>query len=204
MPDRSLQLRAELQVFEDMDLGARICEVCAGFQSACSLYEFSGTDTSHASAFEKADLKRLCAETGWPFIERGPDKLLIELEVANHFRQAALIPAGRGIHVSCELVTCDSLLEPSQHAIASLLLSASGVLRLVRGSLAEDSAGLEATFVAPPCPSEISSALESLSVGCSLCGEEVKTLRDPAVARRFLELRGWNVSAPARTKGQTQ
>jgi len=50
-------------------------------------------------------------------------------------------------------------------------------------------ARFEVGFGSAPSPSEISSALESLSVGCSLCGEEIKMLQDPAIARRFLALR---------------
>jgi hypothetical protein len=101
-----------------------------------------------------------------------------------------MICDARGVHLSCELASCGGLDEACREAIATLLLSTSGVVRLVRAALAGDEARLEAAFAAPPCAAEISSALECLSVGCSLCGEEVKTLQDRVIARHFLTLRG--------------
>jgi hypothetical protein len=52
-------------------------------------------------------------------------------------------------------------------------------------------ARFEVVFAGAPCPLELASALESLSVACSHCGEEINMLQDHAVAQRYLELRGW-------------
>lgn len=193
MPDGNLQLRAELPLVEEADLAGRIRETCADFASAFALYDFSKNDDAlepPAGKSEQPDLKQLCTQAGWPFVERGPEKLLVELESPGGFRQAALIHSARGINLSCELASCGSLDGEIREAVAIFLLSVSGVVRLARAALAADVARLEVAFVAPPCAAEISSALESLSVGCSLCGEEVKMLQDPAIARSFLALRG--------------
>ena len=184
-----LQLRAELPLSEDAGPAERIRETCEGLVSALSLPENSAQSSAPEPSLEKIDLKGLCREAGWPFIERGPDKLLVELEMPNHFWQAAIIPAGRGIHLSCELTALDSLAEESRGAIATFLLSASGALRLARAAVGTNGTRLEVAFSTLPTSHEISSALESLSVGCSLCGEETKMLLDPAIARRFQALR---------------
>jgi hypothetical protein len=55
---------------------------------------------------------------------------------------------------------------------------------------APPAAQFEIIFGGAPSPSEFSSALESLSVGCSLCGQEIKMLLATAVAERYLALRG--------------
>ena len=64
-------------------------------------------------------------------------------------------------------------------------------------------AQFEVVFGTAPSPLEISSALESLSVGCSLCGEEIKALQAPAIAERYLALRGWGADAAARRNERT-
>jgi len=196
-PGGSLQLRAELPLLEDADLAEQIRATCAGFEAACAFYDFSEPASAPEPPVEKLHLKDLCTAAGWPFIERGPDKLLIELETPGQFWQAVLVRAGCGVHLSCELGPVVSPAAESRDAIAQFLLSASGVLRLARAAVSVGAARLEVAFVAPPRAAEISSALESLSVGVQLCGEELKTLQDPAIARRFLELRGASTGALA-------
>jgi hypothetical protein len=183
-------LRAELPLYEDANLSARIRETCDGFESACLPYEFSEQDSDPKAPAARPDLKRLCAEAGWPFTERGPDKVLVELEAPPHFWQAAMLNTARGVHLSCDLAPCDSVSTECRDAIASFLLSASGVLRMARAAVKADTARLEVLFATPPSSSEISSSLDGLSVGCSLCGEEVKTLQDPAIAQHYFALRG--------------
>jgi hypothetical protein len=197
LPDGRVQLRAELPLLEDADLTGRIREICEGLESAFALYDLSGPDGAPERPAGTTDPKQLCAEAGWPFIERGPEKLLVEIESPGCFRQAAMVSSARGVQLSCELVSFGSLDAESREAIAIFLLSASGVVRLARAAIADDVARLEVAFAARPCASEISSALESLSVGCSLCGEEIKTLQDKAIARHFLALRGRNAEIVA-------
>jgi len=68
-------------------------------------------------------------------------------------------------------------------------------VRLVRAAIAPGEvppvARFEVVFADAPCPLELASALESLSVACSHCGEETNMLQDHAIAQRYLELRGW-------------
>jgi hypothetical protein len=188
-PNGDLQLRGELPLLDGANLTERIRETCAGFEAAISLYEFSQPQPVPESSRNKFDLKSLCTETGWPFIERGPDKLLVELEAADNFWQAALMQSEPGISLSCELAAFNSKATDSRDAAAEFLLSACGALRFARAAVSADVAKLEIIFAAPPCAAEISSALESLSVGVQLCGEEIKTLQDPAIARRYLAMR---------------
>ena len=84
-------------------------------------------------------------------------------------------------------------------ALGGFLLAASGLVRLARAAVSERDgspvARFEVVFPSAPDPFEISSALESLSVACSRCGEEVITLQEPVIARRYLALRGWAAQA---------
>jgi hypothetical protein len=201
--DGRLRLRAEVPLPEGVVVAARIREVCGGFESAC----MSGAAPARADgppiqAVGALDLKALCSEAGWPFVVRGDGRLAVELEVPGSYAQALLAPWQRGVGVSCEIAAFDSLEEVCRPAVGGLLLAASGLVRLGRAAVRPDGAvavaQFEVRFESAPAPLEISSALECLSVACSLCGEEAKTLQLPAVAERYLALRGWGADAAAR------
>lgn len=202
------QLRAELPLMEGVDLTTRIRETCRGFEAEGSLGEEQPSAASSlAGDAEPIDLKALCSEAGWPFAERGGHKLVVELEVRGGSCQALLISTNPGVRISCEIATFDTITEECRQAIGGLLLTASGLVRMGRASVGAKGtaslAQLEVVFGTTPSPEEISSALESLSVGCSLCGEEIKALQVPAIAERYLTLRGWGPEQrPGETKGQ--
>jgi hypothetical protein len=196
----SVRLRADLPLHEGIDIAARIREASAGFVFAwpgepTDPAAPSGTDSPGTADVEPINLKQICSEAGWPFVERASGKLAVELEVVNGFYQALMVPTARGVQIGCDLATCDAAPPVCRQAIGGLLLAASGAVRLVRAAIAPGEvppmARFEVVFAGAPCPSELASALESLSVACSHCGEEINMLQDHAVAQRYLELRGW-------------
>jgi hypothetical protein len=198
--DSSLRLRADLPLREGIDIAARIREACAGFLFAWAGAPIdpaavSATDSPGTANVEPINLKQICSEAGWPFVERASGKLAVELEVANGFYLALVVPTGRGVRIGCDLATCDAAPLACRQAIGGLLLAASGAVRLARAAIAPGEvppvARFEVVFAGVPCPLELASALESLSVACSHCGEEIKTLQDHAVSQHYLELRGW-------------
>jgi hypothetical protein len=203
-PNGVLHMRAEAPVLEGVELTTRVREICNGFTSywsdeddLCSTNSLPQVDAT------QIDLKRLCAEAGWPFADRGGGKLAVELEVLGSYHQALLFQKDLGVRISCELAACDTIAEECRQAVAGLLLTACGLVRMGRASVnANGTTGVaqfEVGFETVPSPIEISSALESLSVGCSLCGEEIKALQVPAIAKRYLALRGWvRNSGPAK------
>jgi hypothetical protein len=207
-PQGSPLVRAELPVLEDGALAARVRETCSGFAAAWPHQDdHPAPAASLAGDAAALDLKLLCSEAGWPFTERSGQKLAVELEVRGGFWQALLVPTERGVRISCEVATLDAIPEECRQAIGGFLLAASGHVRLGRASVNAQGtsavAQFEVVFGTAPSPSEISSALESLSVGCSLCGEEIKMLQVPAIAERYLALRGWGASPGAgEKKGQ--
>jgi hypothetical protein len=205
--DGSLRLRAEIPLIEGVDPSPRIRETCAGFEAGWARQGESSAAEASPDEPEPLDLKRLCSEAGWPFAERGRGKLAVELEVPGGFSQAVLIPEKQGVRITCEVATLDSIPEECRQAVGGFLLAACGLVRMARATVsttgAPPGAQFEVVFGTVPSPLEISSALESLSVGCSLCGEEVKTLQVPAIAERYLALRGWGADAAARRNERT-
>jgi len=193
----ALRLRSELQLWEGVDLTKRVRETRIAFEAAWKRRE----DASSASP--PLDIKTLCSEAGWPFTERGGQTLAVSLETPGSFHQAILTPAGHGVRICCELARLDSLTDPSRRAVASLLLRASGVVCMARASLGTGEgtqiAQFDVVFESAPTASEISIALESLSVACSICGEaEIKTLQSPVIAERYLALRGLDAITDAK------
>lgn len=206
--DGSLRLRAEIPVLEGVDPAPRLHETCSGFEAGLTHKRDSSAAEASPGEPEPFDLKRLCSEAGWPFAERGGRKLAVELEVPGGFSHAVLIPEKRGVRITCEVATLDAISEECRQAVGGFLLAASGLVRMARASVnpngTPSAAQFEVVFGTTPSPLEISSALESLSVCCSLCGEEIRTLQVPAVAERFLALRGWGADAALRRKERTE
>ena len=194
--DVGLRLRAELPILEDVDLGTRVGEACRGFEAEWThTGNHSYQKVSSNDEESRIDLKGLCTEAGWPFAERSGGKLAVELEVPDGFCHALLIPAKQGVHIHCEIATLEDATAECRQAVAAFLLAASGLIRMGRASIKKSDgaapvAQFEVVFGTAPSPLEISSALECLSVACSICGEEIKTLQVPAIAERYLALRG--------------
>jgi hypothetical protein len=206
--DGSLRLRAEIPLLEGVDLTTRVRETCRGFETQWTHKDdHSCQEVSPAGVAEPIDIKGLCSEAGWPFVERSGRKIAVELEVPGGFCQALLSPAEHGVRISCDVPTLDSITEECRRAVGGLLLAASGLVRMGRASVNTNDtspvARFEVVFGTAPSPLEISSALESLSIAYSRCGEEIKTLQAPAVAECYLALRGWGTNTAARRNERT-
>jgi hypothetical protein len=206
--ERNLTLRAELPLVEGVDLPARVRETSRGFDAAKTFKSNGSLSESQTLEDRSVDLKALCTEAGWPFVQRGEKGLAVELEVSGSFRQALLFPDGNGVRIACELASFESLSDVSRQAIAKLLLNASAFVRMVRASVSaaetSSAANFEAVFASAPTPQEIAAALNSLSVACSICGEELLTLQTPAIAERFLQLMERETVLAARPNERTK
>lgn len=97
---RSIRLRAEIPMLDDeVDLAARIGNVCAGLKAALRMFRRKKT-ARHARSFaprsdvcraeDKVDLPGLLTESGWPFAERSGGALAVELDVPDAFYQATV------------------------------------------------------------------------------------------------------------------
>jgi hypothetical protein len=205
--DETLRLRAEIPLLESGDFTTRLREACSGFEAGWAHSDVQASSAlSSAGPAEPIDLKSLCTEAGWPFVERSGRKLAVELEVPGGYNQALLVPTVYGVCISCEIAMIDSITDECRQAMGRFLLDASGLVRMARASVVTSGgstvAQFEAVFGTAPSPLEISRALECLSVACSYCGEEIKALQTPAIAERYLALRAGATPAAGQTKGQ--
>ncbi len=149
-------------------------------------------------AVERADLARLCGESGWPYEQRSGESVSVDLEVSGRAFYQAIVshqPSDR-IRLRVDLVRGGEVAGAEQHklAVAVLLLSVNGVVRMARGVIRQMdqrfSAGFEASLSRRPSLAEFVHALSALSIACDMCGREVEALMEDAeLARSFLEIR---------------
>lgn len=204
---RSIRLRAEIPMLDDeVDLAARIGNVCAGLKAALRMFRRKKT-ARHARSLapradvcraeDKVDLPGLLTESGWPFAERSGGALTVELDVPDAFYQATVQEQKhQGVRASVELAAADSWPKECRLALGVLLLTACGIVRMARGRAEEaegrTAVGFEALLGRPTCAAELAQALSALSVICRLCGREAQALQERLVAREYLAVRGWS------------
>lgn len=207
--DGSALLRAEVPVEEAFGRGAagiawQVREAVAGLVSAIAASTSCTSSTGEApsdgggeNGASSSDPGALCGEADWSYSERSSGRLHVDLDVAGGaFYQAAVERDAGHIMQRVELLAeGDAATESlAGSAIAALLLSVSGVVRMARAVSWESDAGLSWGFeVQLPGTTTVGTfihGLSALSVACGLCGREVRALaHDPELARLYLEIR---------------
>jgi hypothetical protein len=203
-PQARLQIRAETPLLVDQtetDIRARVAEICEGIQAASHQLRNGAARKRPPRATREAaqddnpvDLGTLCGEAGWPFTERSSGKLAVALDAADGFYQATLECRSEGVHVSAGLGTLALTSEDARAAVAVLLLTLNGVVRMVRAAAeacdGQSALRLEVRLGRRPAAGELGHALSALSVGCRLCAREAEVLEDRDIAAEYLALRG--------------
>jgi hypothetical protein len=131
---------------------------------------------------------RCVEEAGWPFVERSEGRVAVPLEVSRRVIHAVVAPTAEGgVNVSAALTNGE--VPPAganRDALAVLLLTVTGWVRLVRAAAIEQPGGGVATrletVLPPACGAQhVHHALSALSVACRLCVLEAEVLHDDAV-----------------------
>jgi hypothetical protein len=202
LPWRS-RLRAEVPIADDANAAARIAETLRGLHDACALLiggvALAGEILPPRAASAADDAPRtsgtllaLLGEMAWPFQERADGVAAVEVAMRGGCR-VLLEENAFGVRAAMELLRVDSLAPDSRLALAALLLSAGGTLRLARpyATEAEDKfvCGFEVRFAGETTAGELEHALEALAVACWACKQEVHSLLDNSVAESYLAIR---------------
>jgi hypothetical protein len=189
--DRTLRLRHDLRLPRRHDPEARI-------RRACASLGLSPAPGATRAAGDGPTLADLTEDSGWTAREKG-DVRVVDLEVPDRSHRAVLEERADGsVGVGVDLGSCGRNGDRAEgrDAAAILLLTVSGVVRLVRATAREEGerwiAGLEVILPEDAAGEDLASALAALSVACRLCGAEVPLfLERPDVARDYLKVRGW-------------
>jgi hypothetical protein len=196
--NRAARLRAEIPLGDELGVEHRLRETCTDFEAAlasCSGHRLVSEPHRLTTEAQTAhcDLPALCAEAGWAS-SQGSGVVRVELNGQRGFLQATLETEASGsVRAYVDLASCGSWAPESRWALASLLLSASRVVRLARG-FAEQSnrlltVGFEVRFGDPPSAFELAHAFGALSAACELTREEARVLEDASVAKAYLDIR---------------
>jgi hypothetical protein len=196
-----LRLRSEIPLDEEANISARISETLHGLRTACRLLAGQPDSADAAplavlagdgSGHKPGNLPALLRETGWPFQERAGGVAAVELAMRGSCR-VLLEENTFGVRAAMELLRSDSLAPRSLLALAALLLSAGGTLRLARPYAADAAGtftcGFEVQFAGEITAGELEHALEALAVACWACKEEVHSILENSVAESYLAIR---------------
>jgi hypothetical protein len=138
------------------------------------------------------DLTRLCKAADWPFTAQGADQVRVTLEVVDAFFQASVAAMPNGtIRASVDWRLNDLPSPTRMGAAGLLLLKTTKAVKMVRAAAdPTDSPGacmrLETLLEGPVCAALLDRALSALSVACSLCGREMKVIKDERFSRTYL------------------
>ena len=212
---RSIRLRAEIHVMDEIDLASRIRNACLGFQEALPrFYRWkSSPSVIEAEPLRPANpghsdgrLRVLCTDAGWTSSGNPDGGLAVSLEVPEGYYQATVRSGNRGsLDVWVELANDESWPPDSWKSLGVFLLQACGHLKTVRATARSldsgaTTAGLQ-VFLDPSAGSEeLGRAFTALSVACGLIGKEVKVLREEVIGKQYLAMvRGWASNRARRT-----
>lgn len=201
---RLMRLRAEIPLDGEVAVASDLTAALAGFERAASL-ENGGAGQKqarpHAAALPSQPeaslpLRELLADAGCQSAERPGGSLMVELESGSDFRQALVEAEPDGSwRASVELARWESHVPASRDALAVLLLTASGAVRMARPSAGESvdgiAARLEIRLASHASPALVGRGLAALSVACRLCAREAAILRNKRIAGRYLAVRGF-------------
>jgi hypothetical protein len=203
-PGRARVLKAEVPAFDASDLPSRVRGICRGFARAGSVLtgpagvrgdSLATSEPVLASPSLGGTLGALCAEAGWSFTERNPDRLMVGLDVPGVFLQASVAAHLGECRISVELARLGVLTALVRRALGYLLMNACGMVRFARATAAafEDdrtSIGFEVRLELPLSAVELDHALSSLSAAARLCGREVNALCVERLATTYLNVHG--------------
>lgn len=145
-----------------------------------------------------SSLETLCEEAGWRFSRRGSQSLAVALDGPDGSCQAILARRRGLIKIRVHLGCCEGAGEASACALALMLLTVGGAVRMVKPTAEREGGrtllGYEVSLPDSAMPGQLDRALSALSVACRQCGpREVQALLDESVAQKYFAVRGWSL-----------
>lgn len=200
-PANGLRLRADLAVADPGLLAKRATEVIGDFPSALSALAGGSAGWAQGAAGPESmaaawrqPVEALLERSDWPYTTHGDGRVSVRLEVPDGRPQAIVESVGAGVRLAAEVGAWPQLAEESRDALGVFVLTLSHALRLARGFVRRDEAGITAGFEvllpSEPAVAEVRDGLGALSVACRLGAAELMALADSTVAREYLQVRG--------------
>lgn len=197
-PDgRRAALRAEIPLAGGLTGQRRIAPTCRALEAALDALASEAGDEVRPAATESADsndsaerLGALCRESGWTFEQTTRGRVTVQLETRTGPYHAVLTarPDG-GVDMGVDVGSADGA---CRNALATVLLKASAMIRMVRAAVHQTPqrtcVRFEVSLPGETTAAEISEALSALSVACESCGREVRAVQNEEIAQAYLSL----------------
>lgn len=198
LPGRRVEVRAEIPLDAELDLGQQIDATVRGFDRASAALRRAAPEPGPAQESQRdaepaADLAALCTELGVAFTERDDGALIVELPGATGLCGHARLeqPSRTGFRAGLDLGNCDGRGPESQEALGVLLLAASATVRLaravVRPGADAETVAVEVCWPTAARGQALEHALAALTTVGQYFGREVDAICDRSVARAYLD-----------------
>ena len=204
-PSGEMSVVAEV-VWESVpDLGARCRELLEGLEAA----RIRRPDPASGSGggAPPAAVQALSEEIGWAANERSDGQLVGRFAGTSQY--AELAGDGRGgSRLAVELASLPPVAAPVRSALGELLLGAGRAVRFARPTVEEHDAGCVVRYETRLAPdvtaAELGHAHAALATAYLACAGEVSALRDEAVAKEYLSVRGETSERRARPTNEKE
>lgn len=188
------ELQAELPVAEVEQVPPRLELACASLRQAAAAVSGAASGLEDVTPDAEAGTANpawieLAGEHGWTLERREAGRCAVELDAPGLQSQAWVEQRGQELHLWLEVLRGSTLSGQARRATALFLLSLTGGLCMVRGSVAQrepQSIRLEVRLPESATAAELDLALATLSLACRRAAREVRALADDVVARTYL------------------
>lgn len=188
-------LFAEIPLTRGLDLRSPVARALEGIRQA---WHEQRAAVSCAAPLEgdaeTIDWAKLCAEAGWQSAPRATGDVAVEVGRAR-CSERVLLTCGSPPRAQWRFHAPEGVDPACRAAAGSLLLAASGLVRLVRPVTTDEGVGFEHQWEDRPQSFLLGRVLEALTVAAGLCGGPLLALSSPRVASAFLRRRGWSPEA---------
>ena len=192
-----LGIRAEILLQEEVDLSERVGVACSALVQAVAHLVKPGAPPGEPPPISPgsmgARLGSILSGDGWVWEERDDGSLSVALNEPEGGRCRLTLGSNEGLLLRTELTKGPSGSTQQRRAMATFLLTGTGLVRLVQGYAnpdgEEDRVGLGIVLHSDPSPPELTHGLSALSLATHHLRHTAGALLEPAVAERYLQIR---------------
>ena len=195
---RNLHMRADLPIFDEVQLAAALQSAAVGFHEGLTAMDAGDAQIEPAlpasSGSSSVDFANVLSDVTWRYSQRSANEFSVELD-AEAAPSATLFWHDGRAEAGVELMRSTGV-SGAHPALATFLLTANSALCFCQAysqpAPDQEIYRLRSCLSASPAPEEVENALAALSVGYRLCAREAGLLLTETAAQAYLSARNLN------------